>query len=256
MKRTAVLSTALCLALIASGCAYNQSVSAGESSVETSLETTVVETTEVVTSETQTETTSEETVWTFKSSHDVRVETVTLQRLDDGNYTFATLVPKIFVDGKEASEINSFLNEYIQKNYPLRIEDNYADGMSETFDCGVKDNILSIHISASATDCDYFTGEVLNFDLDTLKQLENSEVTKLLGMTDDAFLSKATDIVKAACKDSGYDLDKSVALVKYDKVTAFIQPDGTIGVAATLVYSDQTQFVGMECVRCFNIEKV
>ena len=35
-----------------------------------------------------------------------------------------------------------------------------------------------------------------------------------------------------------------------------IQPDGTIGVAATLVYSDQTQFVGMECVRCFNIVKV
>lgn len=269
MKRTAIISAALCLALMASGCAHNGGVQEGKFTDSTVTEITEAESseteTETETSVTQTEIASEETseektVWTFKSSHEVRVETVTLQRLDDGNYIFATLIPKIFVDGKEASEINSFLDEYIQKKYPLKIEGNHADGTSVKFDCGVKDSILSISLLTSATDCDYFSGEVLNFDLDTQKQLDSHEVTKFFGMTDEELFAKVKDIMKDYCKTdeksySAYDYEESAALINYDKITPYIMPDGSKGVSVTLIYSEQTQFYGLECQRSFVLEK-
>lgn len=205
---------------------------------------------------TESETTEESSKWTFKSSHDVKVEAVAVRSFGKGDSKVSTIVPKISVDGKEATEINDYLSDYIQKKYPLKENGDYADGLYTRLRCGAKDNILSIIILASDTSSDYFTREVINYDLDTLKKLESSDVTKSLGMTDDAFFNKVKDIIKAACKDDAYDLDKSLALVNYDKVTPFILPDGTIGISASLIYSDQTQFTGSECVRCFNMSSM
>ena len=223
---------------------------------DTSVDTDASESEPAKTDVTESETTEESSKWTFKSSHDVKVEAVAVRSFGKGDSKVSTIVPKISVDGKEATEINDYLSDYIQKKYPLKESGDYADGLYTRLRCGAKDNILSIIILASDTSTDYFTREVINYDLDTLKKLESSDVTKSLGMTDDAFFNKVKDIIKAACKDDGYDLDKSLALVNYYKVTPFILPDGTIGISASLIYSDQTQFTGLECVRCFNMSSM
>ena len=226
MKKITIVSVALCLSILASGCTTNEPAQA-------SKPTTV--------------TTAEETT---KAAHQVNVEVVTLQSSADGDQQ---VVPKITVDGVEAAEINNTLSSYIQTEYPLDIYDDYADGMATKIYWGVKDNVLTIVIHAHETFTDYFTYDVFNYDLDTLKAMDDSEVVKSLGMTDEEFISKTSEIVKNFCSERDYDLDKSLAAVGYENCTPFVTPDGTPGVAASIYFPADSQFGGGASLRCFNM---
>ena len=231
MKRITIIATALCLSLMTTGCVANKKAPAV--------------TTEAATAGTTAETTA---------SHNVEVELIKLFSHVEGDFEIATVVPKITVDGKEATEINAALSEHIKKEYKLEMDGVNADGMSTRIAWGAKDNTLSIIILANDTSTDYFTAEVFNYDLDTLKDLDDSEVTKRLGMTDDEFFSKTTEIIKKHCEGSGYDLKKSLEAVKYEKITPFIMPDGNPGVLGCICYGEDSQFSGLESMRCFNMK--
>ena len=268
MKRIKILSSALCMALLATGC-NGKTAPAAESQVSTSAAvttestaaeetTTTEETTAAEAASTEATTTKVESKEVSTGSHKVKVEVVTLQSYKTGPYEFTRVVPKLFVDGKEATELNKSIKDYLLKKYRFDVDDEHNDGMSTSIEWGVKDNIVTFIIYASSTSEDYFTTEVFNYDLDTLKALKPAEVTKRLGMTDDELFSKVKKIMKDFCKEnkehySAYDYDKSSVLINYDKLTPFIMPDGSTGVSATVVYSEQTQFGGLECVRLFKL---
>ena len=240
MKKTAILSTALCLSLLAAGCTSNEPTQGTEPSATT--ETSVT---------TEAETSSETTTEPAKAEHQVTVEEVVLLSSKEGAFEYKSVVPKIIVDGKEATEINDQLKSYIQKEYPMQMDGDRADGMATKLAWGVKDNILSIVIYASETFTDYATFDVFNYDLDTLKAADDSAVLLAFGIKDEDFLSQTTEIVKASCTERGYDLEKSLAAVNFDKCSPFVTPDGTLGVAANFAYPADSQFSGGNTTRCF-----
>lgn len=242
MKKTAILSTALCLSLLAAGCTCNGTAPTSEP--------TATEPSAVITETETSKETEEPTAEPANGPHQVTVEIVTLQSSKDGEYK--QVVPNVIVDGKEAMDINNTLSSYIQKEYPLEIFDDHADGMATRLYWGVKDNVLSIVIFAGETFTDYYTYDVFNYDLDTLKGIDNGEAVKSLGMTEEEFISKTSEIVNSYCTDYGYDLEKSLAAVNLEKCKPFVLPDGTIGVAASIAYPADSQFSG-EGTKCFNL---
>ena len=159
----------------------------------------------------------------------------------------------MIVDGKEATEINASLSDYLQKMYPMEKNGDYADGTSTRLEWGVMDNIVSIVIFASDTSSDYYTIEAFNYDLDTLTSLEDSEVTKRLDMTDDELFGKAEKLLRDLCNERDYDLEKSIAEINYDKITPFITSEGTPGVLGRIVYPAGSQFAGLESMRYFDL---
>ncbi len=189
-----------------------------------------------------------------KPSQQVTVEELSRITLSEGTTELTSTYPKLIVNGKEADEINTSLREYIQKTYPMEKKGDYVDGYTVRYAWGAKDNTVSIVIIASAVSEDFFTSEVFNYDLDTLKPQKDSEVAKCLGMTDDEFFSKTADIYRNYCGGrADFDLEKSIAAINYDKITPFIMPDGNPGVAGCVYYSADSQFGGLESVRCFNM---
>jgi uncharacterized protein (DUF4415 family) len=249
MKKT-IMTSALCLSLLATGCVTSQKAPAS-SSQATSAATTAAATTEAP-AESATQDTQAETSEAAKTSHKATVEVITKMTIKDDTY----VVPKLTVDGKEATEINDALAKYIDENYALKKNGEYSDGYSTRLAWGANDNMVSIVLMASATSEDYFTHEVFNYDLDTLKSLDAKEVTKRLGMTEDEFLSKTSDLVKKYSKELHYDEEKSLALVTYDKITPFILPDGKPGVLACFVHGKDSQFEGMTARICLDLNKM
>ena len=232
MKRSTLISAALCISLLATGCVRSPKTPAA-SQVSTSAAASAA---------------------AANAVHQATVEVITEMSIKDGDYEHTLVVPKLIVDGKEATEINEKLGKHIRETYPLKREGNNVDGDSTRIVWGVKNNAVSIVLLVSSVCEDYFTREVYNYDLDTLKPLEAKEVTKRLGMTDDEFLSKTTEIIKKYCTGKAdYDLDKSLAAVNYDKATPFIMPDGTPGVLGCIVPAADSQFAGLESMRCFNM---
>jgi len=193
-----------------------------------------------------------------KASHQVSVEDLSKTTLSDDTTEYVSTCPKLIIDGVEATEINSYVSEYIQNNYPMeKSEDEYGyvDGYETRYAWGVKDNVVSIVIRANYISEDYGTCEVFNFDLETRKALEDGEVLKCFGMTDDELFEKTADIYRKYCSDgTTFDLDKSIASVNYDEITPFVTPDGNLGVAGSIYYSADSQFAGMATVRCFDVE--
>ena len=209
-------------------------------------------------SETAVSETAEETVTKApQSAHDVSVEDLSKTTYtDDYNNTYTSVYPKLIVDGKEATNINETISSYILKTYPIQIKTDYGyiEGYETSYRWGVMGNTVSIVIHASSIDSDYFTNEVFNYDLDTLKQLDDSEVVKRFGMTDEVFFNNTVDIIKKAGDDNrSYDLDKTVAAVNYDNVTPFVTSKGNPGVAASIYYVSDSQFGGSTSVRCFDM---
>lgn len=239
--------------ILAAGCANNNPGTQPSVTESETAASQATELTEEQTSDTAVETTDEVVTEASSAAHDVTVEEIVKLSSDQGSYVITSVAPKLIVDGQEATEINDSLSRYIEENYPLDIDGEYPDGMSTKLAWGVKDNIVSIVICASSTDSDYYTREAFNYDLDTLKALDDSEVVKRLGMTDDEFFSKTSDIVKNYCEGKDYDLEKCLAAVNYDKITPFIMTDGTPGVICCIVYGQDSQFMGMESGRGFNM---
>ena len=169
MKKTAIISTALCLSLLAAGCTSNEPTQGTEPSATTEASVT-----------TEAETSSETTTEPAKAEHQVTVEEVVLLSSKEGAFEYKSVVPKIIVDGKEATEINEALSNYIQQAYPLEMDGDHASGMATRLAWGVKDNIISIVIYAGETFTDYFNYDVFNYDLDTLKGADSSRLTEIL----------------------------------------------------------------------------
>ena len=237
MKKTAIVS-ALCLSLLATGCTISQPSQESESSTTASVTTE---------SETSSEATTE-----APASRNVRVETFIQKKSDDG---YTQIIPKLIVDGKEATEINEELKKYIQDNYQLDIlDDGSGNGVATSLEWGVKDNVVSIVIHANETFTDGFSNDVFNYDVDSLKALGGSEVVKAFGMTDDDFLGKTKDAVTKYCNGDNnkgvYDLDRTLEAVNYTDCTPYALPDGSPAVAARIYLPSGSQFESFEM--CFN----
>ncbi len=255
MKKTTILSTVLCLALIASGCNGNKEAPSSESKAsETSAaasEETTEETTEATTEETTEETEASKAEGT---SYDIKVEDVKTTLSDDyGEYK--RILPKLIVNGEEATEINNEIASYMDENFPL--DDRYGDnldGFETNYNWGVKDNTLSFIINANYISEDYGDHVIFNYDLDTLKPIEDSEVTSRFGLTDEELFSKTAEIYTEYFSDREYiDVEKSIEIIGYDKITPFVTPDGNTGVAGAIVAGEGSQFAGSESLCCFDL---
>lgn len=277
MKKTILASMVLCLSLAIAGCTdgQQQSLPSEEKtsntavSTETGIETSTVvftesETSEQATPEPSNEATPEpsketsvdaETIAEVDTgTHKVTIVIDTLERVEEAGWEYTSIAPRLIVDGKEATEINASLSAYIQEEYGLEWDGKYVDGWSTQLSSwGVKDNLVSLVIYAKYTSEDYSTREAFNFDLDTLTAMEDSEVTKCLGMTDQELFDKTAEIMKVFCAKREFNLEKSLALINYDKITPFVMEDGTPGVMASVVYPDDSQFAGSETMCMFNL---
>ena len=232
MKRLAILTSVLCLSLVFAGCANNKKTAEGDTPV----------TTEAATAE------------AVASSHQVIVEDLTREVVSRGEFEYISSCPKLIVDGVEATEINTAISEHVQKTYPFRTSDEYVDGYETLYKWGVKDNTVSIVIFALAVGEDYYTVEVYNYDLDTLEPLEDTEVAKRLGMTDEEFFDRTAEIFNERYGGiADIDLEKSIAQIDYYNITPYITPEGNAGVAACIYYAPGSQFYGMESMRCFEM---
>ena len=174
MKKITILSTVLCLALMAAGCNGNKETPASESEAPgTSAVTTEEETTEET-----------EASKTEGNTYDITVEDVTTTLSDDyGEYT--RILPKLIVNGEEATEINNEISSYMDENYALESPYGYLEGFETNYNWGVKDNTLSFVINANYISEDWGEHVIFNYDLDTLEPIEDSEVTRRFGLTDE-----------------------------------------------------------------------
>ena len=228
MKRLQIVSAVLCLSLIFAGCNVFQGTPSSEA-----------QTTE-----------AEEDV----TEHKVKVEDYTYLTLSDPTGDYTSRYPKLIVDGKEAIELNDSLIRHIQETYPMEKEDDYVYGYQTYYKWGVKDNVVSIILYANYISEDFYTTEIYNYNLDTLKAMEDEEVTEVLGLTDDQLFDRTAEAYKSYCSGiSAFDLDASIAGISYDTITPFVTPDGNPGVAGNIVYSKDSQFGGLEALRCFDL---
>lgn len=254
MKKITVLSTLLCLALLASGCNGNKETPASETKAsETSAATSEVTTEETTEAATEETTESTEAGKTESNTYDIKVEDVKTTLSDDyGEYN--RILPKLIVNGEEATEINDEISSYMDENFPLDTPYDHLEGFETNYAWGVKDNTLSFVVSANYISEDFSDKVIFNYDLDTLKPIEDSEVTARFGLTDDELFSKTSEIYTKCFADRDYiDLDKSIEMIGYDKITPFVTPDGNIGVAGAILSGEGSQFAGSESMSCFDL---
>lgn len=229
MKKEAIVSAVLCLSLLFAGCTFDQGTPAGP---------------------TQTTGAGEDV-----TEHKVKVEDYTYLTLSDSTGDYTSRYPKLIVDGKEAIELNDALIRHIQSEYPMEKEDDYVYGYQTSYKWGVKGNVVSIIIYADYISEDFYTTEIYNYDLDTLKAMEDEEVIEALGLTEDELFSRTAEVYKSFCDGkAAFDLDASVSSISYDTITPFVTPDGSPGVAGYVMYSRDSQFYGSESITCFDLE--
>lgn len=234
MKKIAIVSAALCLMILAAGCTSNTKAAAGESPVSS----------DSVTAE------------DIAPSHEITVEDLTRNVVSRGEIDYISSCPKLIVDGVEATEINAAISEHVQEAYPLEFDGEYVDGYETIYKWGTNGNTVSIVVYALYVSEDYYTVEVYNYDLDTLEPLEDTEVAKRLGMTDEEFFDRTAEIFTSRYSDvRDIDLARSIAQIDYYNITPYITPEGNPGVAACIYYAQDSQFCGMESMRCFDLTK-
>ena len=265
MKRTTIISVMLCLSLMAAGCTKTQKIPAsGTSASAVTTETSQTEATQTEFSHpetSETEMTVPENMKPRKSTHEVAVEELSRTVLLDKSAEHVSYYPKLIVDGKEATEINSSLQSLIQQKYPMEKKDSGSvEGYHVRYEWGVRENTVSILVIATAIGEDYYVlYEAFNYDLDTLKELNDSDVANRFGMTDEEFFAKVSDCYRNVWdKQMPYDsdtnkekayLDKSLAAINYENVTPFVTPAGYPGVVSRIY----TSYERSEQVVCINM---
>ncbi|MBP5262232.1 MAG: hypothetical protein J6Z43_08920 [Clostridiales bacterium] len=203
---------------------------------------------------------SEETTEaTSASSHQIVVEDSTIATLTDTTGEFTSVIPKLSIDGQEATDINYNMKTYIEEKYTMQVDANsgFVTGYQVSYYWGVKDNIISIVIKASYIGEDGATYEAFNYDADRVWPMEASSVVAQLGMTDDEFFGKTADAYRnywntqpwlgAEYNDL---LEQSISAIGYGEVTPFIAPNGDIAVAGTIYTPTQTY----QSVKCFDLD--
>lgn len=249
------------------GGASTKSSEATASSVESQESVTELTSVSEVASSSEVAETSSEVVETSEAEVPAHVEVtdqLVMTLADDSGDEFIMIIPKLIVDGKEATAINAALKEFVEQNHPLE-KTSYMDGDTEkwyvvgeetSYEWGVKGNMVSIVIQADETFTDGFCYDIFNYNVDTLEAASNEEVIKAFGMTVDEFDGKVADAYRAYWNSSTYlqeymaDLDKSIDAIPTN-VTPFVTPDGNAG-AAGLIYISGSQFP--EKIKCFDLE--
>lgn len=233
MKRLKIISAALCILIPLASCSVNNKAPAGEGAAPDTSATNIE-----------------------ASTHQVTVEDLTRNVISSGEIDYISSCPKLIVDGAEATEINTAISEHITEAYPLIYDEGYVDGYETLYKWGVKNNTVSIVVYAASVSEDYYTVEVYNYDLDTLSPLEDTEVAKRLGMTDEELFDKTAEIFTERYGDvRDIDVVKSIEQIDYYNITPYITPEGNPGVAAYIYYAQDSQFCGMESMRCFDLTK-
>lgn len=267
---TAALVGIMLLALAGcddNGGASTKSSEATASSVESQESVTELTSVSEVASSSEVAETSSEVVETSEVEVPAHVEVTTqleMMLTDDNGNEFRMIIPKLIVDGKEATAINAALKEFVEQNHPLE-KTSYMDGDTEkwsvdgeetSYEWGVKGNMVSIVIQADETFTDGFRYDIFNYNVDTLEAASNEEVIRAFGMTVDEFNGKVADAYRAYWNSETYlqkymaDLDKSIDAIPTN-VTPFVTPDGGAG-AAGLIYNSGSQF--SERIKCFDLE--
>ena len=267
---TAALVGIMLLAL--AGCDGNggasaESSEATASSVESQESVTELTSVSEVASSSEVAENSSEVVETSEVEVPAHVEVTTqleMMLTDDNGNEFRMIIPKLIVDGKEATAINAALKEFVEQNHPLE-KTSYMDGDTEkwsvdgeetSYEWGVKGNMVSIVIQADETFTDGFRYDIFNYNVDTLEAASNEEVIRAFGMTVDEFNGKVADAYRAYWNSVTYlqeymaDLDKSIDAIPTN-VTPFVTPDGGAG-AAGLIYNSGSQFP--DRIKCFDLE--
>ncbi|MBQ6095154.1 MAG: hypothetical protein IJL09_07100 [Lachnospiraceae bacterium] len=267
---TAALVGIMLLALAGcdgNGGASTKSSEATASSVESQESVTELTSVSEVASSSEVAETSSEVVETSEVEVPAHVEVTTqleMMLTDDNGNEFRMIIPKLIVDGKEATAINAALKEFVEQNHPLEktsymdgdTEKWYVDGEETSYEWGVKGNMVSIVIQADETFTDGFRYDIFNYNVDTLEAASNEEVIGAFGMTVDEFNGKVADAYRAYWNSVTYlqeymaDLDKSIDAIP-SNVTPFVTPDGGAG-AAGLIYNSGSQF--SERIKCFDLE--
>ena len=267
---TAALVGIMLLAL--AGCDGNggasaESSEATASSVESQESVTELTSVSEVASSSEVAENSSEVVETSEVEVPAHVEVTTqleMMLTDDNGNEFRMIIPKLIVDGKEATAINAALKEFVEQNHPLEktsymdgdTEKWYVDGEETSYEWGVKGNMVSIVIQADETFTDGFRYDIFNYNVDTLEAASNEEVIRAFGMTVDEFNGKVADAYRAYWNSVTYlqeymaDLDKSIDAIPTN-VTPFVTPDGGAG-AAGLIYNSGSQFP--DRIKCFDLE--
>ncbi len=245
--RMAAAGIAGALILAATGCANNNS---GDQTSATKSETTAE-----ITTEATTEVPSESTDATA-AAHKVEVEEVVLDTKKDANGNeYKTIVPKITIDGKEASELNASISSVIQKNYGLEENGEYVDGYQTKFVWAVKDNIISIIF-----DADYLTEDggdtvAFNYNIETLAAVSNADVIKAYGLSEDDFKKKVADAYTGYWDNTEWlknedkaNLKKSIDEISLTTVTPCVLPNGELGVIGRIYLPAGSQFEDINVV--------
>ncbi len=210
--------------------------------------------------------TSSEVVETSEAEVPAHVEVTDqlVMTLADDSGEYSMIIPKLIVDGKEATAINAALKEFVEQNHPLEktsymygdTEKWYVIGEETSYEWGVKGNMVSIVIRADETFTDGFCYDIFNYNVDTLEAASKEEVIKAFGMTVDEFNGKVADAYRADWNSDTYlqeymaDLDKSIEAIP-SNATPFVTPDGNAG-AAGLIYVSGFQFP--EMIECYDLE--
>ena len=204
-------------------------------------------------------------LWRRPGNKPIRFPLLTVRELPSWARTAkrSARYPKLIVDGKEATQINSSLHSYIQNKYPMEKPDKNGsvEGYHVSYEWGVRGNTVSIlliiHVMNDPNDQYYHLYEAFNYDLDTLKQLEGSEVAKRFGLNDEQFFAKVADLyahywecqLGGDSDESKSVLKKNVKAISYENVTPFITPGGYPGAVCTITVPDRNN----KQVVCFNM---
>ena len=241
--------------IMLSGC--NISINTGkttsltEGTTDTSVTTT--EATPASSEESASDTTESEVV------HKIEVADLSRVTLSDDTSEYVTKVPKLIVDGEEATSINMEMNNYILKNYSIEMDnvEHRLSGDVVDYVWGHRGNIVSIILKISNVNEDGTRYDFFNYNVDTLAPVSNNDIMALYSMDSATMKGKLADAYRTWwdseewLKEYKDDLQKSIDNIKDDNVTVFICPEGHISAAGT-VFTNGAQI--SESTKCFDLE--
>lgn len=255
MKKIVTATAILALGCVMlSGC--NISINTGKTTSLTEETPATSESTEATSA--SSEESSSDTSET-EAVHKIEVADLSRVTLSDDYDEYVTKVPKLIVDGEEATAINMEMNNYILKNYSIEMDnvEHRLSGDVVDYVWGHRGNIVSIILKISNVNEDGTRYDFFNYNVDTLAPVSNNDIMALYSMDSATMKGKLADAYRTWwdseewLKEYKDDLQKSIDNIKDDNVTVFICPEGHISAAGT-VFTNGAQI--SESTKCFDLE--
>ena len=193
-------------------------------------------------------------------THSIEVIDGSVITTSDSDGEYKQVIPKLLIDGKEAESFNNSLAKYINSEYEMKKDPEYSDwiiGYEVSYLWSSKDNIVSILLLLSSIEEEWYSYDVINFDVDTMRSPGDEEMTAFFGLSKEELFAKAGTLYRnwwdseEWLRDSGDDLlNVSINDISYDTVTPLILPNGHMGMAGLL----QIPAEAMDTVECFDLE--